>query len=144
MTSLVYKQSQHSQTNKYPHNDAWKSSSIKQHEVLYLKKKQTYGVSSIKFTELNTKFGLYNEHNSANQCLRFLQISLVDQRSLFSNFCLWGIQHECFIEVIQIHESVRQKSRGTVKHPKTTHSPSSLDFLSQDAFGPFVSNARWQ
>ncbi len=103
-----------------------------------------YAVSLIKFTVLNTKCGLYNEHNSANQCLWFLQISLVDQRSLFSNFCLWGIQHECFIEGIQIHDSVRQKGKGTVKHPKTTHSPSSLDFLSQDSFGPFVSNVRWQ
>lgn len=41
-----------------------------------------------------------NEHDSSSQCLWFLQISLVGQRSLFSNSCLRGIQHECFIEGI--------------------------------------------
>lgn len=94
-TSQVYKQTQHSQTNKYPHNDARKSSSIKQHE-----EKTDISCVFDKIHSAKHQIWVYNEHDSASQCLWFLQISLVGQRSLFSYCCLRGIQRECFIEGI--------------------------------------------
>lgn len=92
---LRYTNSRNTRKQTNTHNDARKSSSIKQHE-----EKTDISCVFDKIHSAKHQIWVYNEHDSASQCLWFLQISLVGQRSLFSYCCLRGIQRECFIEGI--------------------------------------------